>query len=275
MHHVALDRPGANDGHFDHQVVEGFGLEPRQHGHLRPGFDLEHANGVGAADHLVGRLVLGGNGGDGPWRLLAITADQLEAAAQRAKHAQGEDIHLEQAHQVQVVLVPLDDGAIGHGGIFHRHQGIQRVLGNHETAGMLRQMPRETEQLARQYQHPAQQCIVRIEAALAQALRRRQPFATPAATVGQSIDLVRRQPQRPSHVAYRAGTVVGTGDRRQRRAATAIAAEDVLQHLFAPVVLEIHIDIRRLVALLGQETREQHVVLDWIQLSDAQRKTDY
>ena len=275
MHHVALDRPGANDGHFDHQVVEGFGLEPRQHGHLRPGFDLEHANGVGAADHRVGRLVLGGNAGDGPGLLLTVATDQVEAATQRAEHAQGEDIHLEQAYQVQVVLVPLDDGAIGHGGIFHRHQGIQRVLGNHETAGMLRQMPRETEQLARQYQHPAQQCIVRIEAALAQALRRRQPFATPAATVGQSIDLVRRQPQRPSHVAYRSGTVIGTGDRRQRRAATAIAAEDVLQHLFAPVVLEIHIDIRRLVALLGQETRKQHVVLDWIQLSDAQRKTDY
>ena len=173
MHHVALNRPGPDDGHLDHQVVEGPGLEPRQHGHLRPGFDLEHANGIGTADHLVGRLVLGGNGGDGPARLVAVAADQIEAAAQCAEHAQGEDVHLQQAHQVQVVLVPLDDGAIVHGGVFHRHQAVQRLFGNHEAAGVLRQMPRKTEQFAGQYQHPAQQRIVRVEAAFTQALGRR------------------------------------------------------------------------------------------------------
>ncbi|MCY1445821.1 hypothetical protein D9M71_623530 [compost metagenome] len=54
MHHAALDRSGANDGHLDHQVIELAGLEPGQHRHLRPGLDLEHADGVCTTDHVVG-----------------------------------------------------------------------------------------------------------------------------------------------------------------------------------------------------------------------------
>jgi hypothetical protein len=70
-----------------------------------------------------------------------MAAQQVETAANRAEHAQGEDIHLEQADRVEIVLVPLDDGALGHRGVFHRHQMVQRLLGNHETAGMLGQVP--------------------------------------------------------------------------------------------------------------------------------------
>ncbi|MNP01286.1 hypothetical protein D3C76_930950 [compost metagenome] len=35
VHHVALDRPGADNGYLDDQVVELLGPQPRQHGHLR------------------------------------------------------------------------------------------------------------------------------------------------------------------------------------------------------------------------------------------------
>ena len=41
MHHVALDRPGPHDRHLDDEVVEGPGLQPRQHRHLRAALDLE------------------------------------------------------------------------------------------------------------------------------------------------------------------------------------------------------------------------------------------
>jgi hypothetical protein len=57
VHHAALDRPGPHDRHLDHQVVETPRLEPGQHRHLRPALDLEHADRVGAADHLVDRVV--------------------------------------------------------------------------------------------------------------------------------------------------------------------------------------------------------------------------
>ncbi len=53
VHHVALDRPGAHDGDLDDEIVEDPRLEPRQHVHLRPALHLEHADRVGAAQHVV------------------------------------------------------------------------------------------------------------------------------------------------------------------------------------------------------------------------------
>ncbi len=47
VHHVALDRPRPDDRDLDHQIVELCRLEARQHGHLGPTFDLEHAQRIG------------------------------------------------------------------------------------------------------------------------------------------------------------------------------------------------------------------------------------
>ncbi|MCW0417502.1 hypothetical protein NB689_003256 [Xanthomonas sacchari] len=172
MHHAALDRPGAHDRHLDDQIVELFRLQPRQHRHLRARFDLEHADGVGALDHRVGLRVFGGNGGE---RVVAaaVRAQQVQGAAQRAEHAQREHVDLHQPDQFQVVLVPLDHRALGHGRVLHRHQGVQRMLGDDEAAGMLRQVPREADQLAGEHQQPAHHRRVRVEAAFAQQLLRR------------------------------------------------------------------------------------------------------
>ena len=58
MHHVADDRAGTDDGHFDDEIVETLGVQPRQRGHLRARFHLEDADGVGLLQHLVdGRIV--------------------------------------------------------------------------------------------------------------------------------------------------------------------------------------------------------------------------
>lgn len=100
-----------------------------------------------------------------------MAAQQVEAAADRAEHAEGQDIDLEQAHGVQVILVPLDDGAFGHGGVFHRHQRVQRLLANHEATGVLGQVAREADQLLGQAQDPSQDRAVRVKTTLAQALR--------------------------------------------------------------------------------------------------------
>jgi hypothetical protein len=51
MHHVALDRARPHDRDLDHEIVEFFRLEPRQHRHLGAALDLEHAERVGAAQH--------------------------------------------------------------------------------------------------------------------------------------------------------------------------------------------------------------------------------
>jgi len=138
-----------------------------------------------------------------------VATQQVETAADRAEHAQGEDIHLEQADGVEVVLVPLDDGALGHRRIFHRHQGVQRVFGNHKAAGVLGQVPGEADQLLGQREYAAQHRAVGVETALAQAFQGWRLVTPAPAALGQGIDLVRRQPHGPWPPSpHRAGTVV-------------------------------------------------------------------
>ena len=272
--HAALDRPGADDGHLDHQVVELLRLEPGQHRHLRPRLDLEHADGIGPADHRVGRRVFAGNAGEAI-ALATVAMDQVETAADGAEHAQGEDVHLEQADHVQVVLVPLDHRALGHAGVLHRHQAVQGLLGNHEATGVLGQVSGKADQLPGQAQDPAQQRVLGVETGFAQAFEIRRAIAPAATAGGQGIDLVRRQAQGLGHVAHRPGAVIGADHRRQRRAMPAIAPEHVLQHLFAALVLEIDVDVRRFVALPGQEPLEQHHRTIRVDRGDAQDETHH
>ena len=77
---------------------------------------------------------------------------QGERLADGRQHAEAEHVHLEQAKGFEVVLVPLNDGALGHGGVLHRHEFRERPGGDDETADMLGEMPRKTEYLFHQVQ---------------------------------------------------------------------------------------------------------------------------
>jgi hypothetical protein len=134
---------GADDGHFDHQVVVGFRFQARQHVDLSPGFHLEHADAVAFLEHGVGGPVFLGHVLDLE-RLAFLLADQFQGPADGRKHAQGEYVHFHQAQAFQVVLVPLDHGAVGHGGVFHRHQFGQRAGADDEAAHVLGQVPGES-----------------------------------------------------------------------------------------------------------------------------------
>ena len=127
MDHAALNGPGPHDGDFDHQVVEAAWPQPGQHAHLRTRFDLEHAHGVGGADHLVGigvfgRDVLQAKALRAVKRAMAAQGDEVERTADGTQHAECQHIDLEQAEGIEVVLVPLNDAALGHGRVFDRHQ---------------------------------------------------------------------------------------------------------------------------------------------------------
>src|ERR1043165_1045404 len=55
---------------------------------------------------------------------------------------------------------------------------------------------------------------------------------------------------------------------------TAVFGVDVLDDLFAPLVLKIDIDIRRFFAFLGEEALEQEIHLLGVYLGDAEAITD-
>jgi hypothetical protein len=84
----------------------------------------------------------------------------------------------------------------------------------------------------------------------------------------------RLTPKRPADVAQRAAAPVADHRRGQRRALAAVAPVDVLDHLLAPLVLEVDVDVRRLVALARDEALEQHAGARRVHRGDAERVAD-
>ena len=248
MHHAALDRSGANDRDLDHEVVEAPGFQARQHRHLRAGLDLEHADRIGLRQHPIDRRHLARNVGqrEAP---VAPARDQFEAAPERRQHAQRQHVDLEQADCIEVVLVPLDHGAVGHRRILDRHQFVQPAAGDHEAADMLRQMARKTDQRVGQFDQQTHRRTVWIHAGLANALGQDLTSVEPEMIPSEPLDPGQRETQGPSDVAQRAAGAVANDGRGQRGTFAAVSVVDVLDHFLTPVVLEIDIDVRRLVAL--------------------------
>ena len=66
VHRAALDRAGADERDLDDEVVEAARLEPGQRADLGPALDLEDADRVGPAQHVVDARLLLGDGGQRP-----------------------------------------------------------------------------------------------------------------------------------------------------------------------------------------------------------------
>ena len=274
MDHAALDRPGPHDRHLDHQVVVAARLQARQHAHLRPALDLEHADRVGAADHVVGRHVAVGDVLHRERRAAELGADVVERAADRAQHAEGEDVDLEQAERVEVVLVPLDDAAVLHRRVLDRHQLGHAALGDDEAAGVLREVAREADQLRRELHPELDDRRLGIEAALAQALGGDAAAVEPVLALRDRLDALQVDAERAADVAQRRARPVADDDGGERGAVPAVLAVDVLDHLLAALVLEVDVDVGRLVALDADEAAEQQRGAARVDLGDEQAVAD-
>ena len=133
MHHLALDGSRANERHLDDEIVERARLEPWEGVHLRAALHLEDAHRVGVAEVVIHRLVghvelreLDGHAARG--------AHVLDAILQQREHAEAEQVDLDESHRVEVVLLPLDDGASRHRRGLDGDDGVQRLFGEDEPA---------------------------------------------------------------------------------------------------------------------------------------------
>ena len=185
---------------------------------------------------------------------------KIEPAAQAAQHAEREHVDLHQAERVDVVLVPFDEGALVHGGIADRHRLVERRAGEHEAADMLREMARETDQIVGERDGLADRRIGRIEPGLADVIVRQAVAIAPHGLGQRRGDVLGQAHHLADFADGAAGAVMHDG-RADRRAVAAVAPVDVLDHLLAPLVLEIDVDIGRLAAVLGNKAGEQQIAL--------------
>ena len=274
VHRAALDRPGADQGHLDHQVVEHPGLQPGQGGHLGPGLDLEHPHRVGPAEHGVDLGVLGQLG-----HLQAPTGPgghRVEGQVEGREHAQAQEVELHQARRRAVVLVPLEDAAVGHAGPLDRAHLDDGPVADDHAAGVDPQVAGGVGDLPGQLDDGGGDVDLGGRAAGGADLAlvgRRQPG--PAVDLlGPGVLLARRVAQGPGHVPDGGATPVADDVGDLGGVEAAVALVDVLDDLLAPVRLDVDVDVGGTVALRGEEALEEQAQRHRVGRGDAEGEAD-
>ncbi len=260
MHHVALDRAGPDNRHFDDEIVKLPRLEARQHAHLGAALDLKHAERVGAAQHVVDLRLFLGDGGEREAlreRRRIVLLDQLERLADAGQHPESQHVDLQDVERVEIVLVPFDEGAVRHRAIADRHDFVEPAAGDDEAADMLRQVAGKAVDLTRQLRDCLHARAVHIEPAADNGVLRNGAATHAPDRRGQGADRVFAQAENLADFADRGTAAIGDDGRGNAGAFTAVFFVDVLDHLFAALVLEIDVDVGRLVARGRDETLEQ------------------
>ena len=201
MDHVPLDRPGADDRDLDDQVVEVFGPQPRQHAHLRPALDLEHADRVGRADHVVdGRVLRRGWSAQRPGasRRQMTALEQVEALARS-------QVSIPSASTSTFKIPSASMSSLSHSitcgpaiaAFSIGHHLAQRPAGHHHAADVLAQMARETRAAPRRApararpsgrsgSRPARAAALLVDAAVPTSPRSCRPARRPCHPTGPS-----------------------------------------------------------------------------------------
>ena len=200
--------------------------------------------------------------------------DQGEALADAGEHAEAEHIDLEQPERIEIVLVPFDEGAVLHGGVADGHDLGQRPARQHEAADMLGEMAREAEQLLRELEAAREQRVGRIEACLADIFLRQGGVAQAPDGGGERGDGVLGEAQRLADLAHRRAAAIGDHGGGDAGAVAAVAAIDILDHLLAPLMLEIDVDVGRLFPLRRDEALEQKIDLGRVDIGDGEAVAD-
>src|SRR5690606_30785591 len=120
----------------------------------------------------------------------------------------------------------------------------------------------------------AQDRRFRVEAVLAQALLGVFQALPGIQAAAEPVHLVRRQAQAAGGIAQGAAAAVADHGGGQGGAFAAVLVVDVLDDLLAPLVLEVHVDVGRFVALAREEAAEQQARMRRIHRGDAQGEAD-
>ena len=273
MNHIALNRTRPDDRDFDHEIVEFARLQPRQHVHLRAALDLKHAERLALAEHVVNFRLFAWQRGY-VITLTLMLGDEIKTFPDAGQHAERQHIDLHHTQGIDVVLVPLDEGAILHRSISDRNISIEPVLRQHEAADMLGQMARKFDQFGCQFDGTHDHRIIRIESGLLDLHFAEATAPASPHRVRQRGGDVLCQPQRLADIANGAARAIMDHRRDNRGTMASITLEDVLHYLLAARMLEIDIDIGRLKPLLGDEALEQHVGFGRIDRGDAEHEAD-
>ena len=269
MHHIALDWTGPHNGNLNNQIVEIARFQTWQHVHLRAAFHLKHPDRLGPTQHIVNIAVFGRHG-----RQLKIFAvmggNKVKTAPDRAQHAQRQHINFQHAQRVQVILIPFDESPVCHSCISDWNHFVETLIGDDETADMLRQMTRETDQFAGHIQCHGKRRRFRIKPGFANMFGWWWSAAAAPVQRQKRTGDIAGQPHRFGDLAHSRTATIGDHRCRDAGAFTPVFLVNILDDFFAPLMFEININIGRLIALGRNKTFKQQIQSAGVDSRDAE-----
>ena len=275
MHGLPLDRPRPHERDLDGDVVEVRRLRPQEALHLRAALDLERADRVRALDVVVHGLVVEGDAREVD-HLVVRARDLLDAVLDRREHPEAEEVDLEEAGVGARVLVPLAELTPGHRRRLHGDELDQRPRRDDHPARVLRDVARETRDLAGE---PGERApALRLELALAVwEPRDLLPHALRAPAVRgarEPLELCEREAERLPHVADRAARAIRREARDERGVLAPVALGDADDELLADVAREVEVDVRDGGELAVEEASERELVRDRVDVRETGEVAD-
>ena len=120
-------------------------------------------------------------------------------------------------------------------------------------------MPRRVEQLLDQFDELRAEPRLRRESDLAEAFFQFGSVMQVVDLLGQHRDTIQRQAECLADISHRRPRPIADDRRCHRGSLAAVLVVEILDDLFAPAVLEVHVDVGSLATLLADEPLEQHV----------------
>ncbi len=276
--HVGLDRAGPEERDVDDEVLEPLGTELADELALAGALDLEAAEGVGRPDEPVGRLVV-------ERHLVLVVEVDLDAVdpgdlgervGHRRLHPDAEDVELEQAEGLDVVLVELahreaeaallDGGAVEEGRV--GQQDPARVEGD---------VPRQPVEGLDEVEEAGQpRAVEPTGAQLGQVGDGVAGVAGPDVREGGGdlVDLAGGHPEGRADVADGVPDLVGVHHRHAADPLGAEPVDDRLVDLGAPGRLDVDVDVGQLGPQRRAEPLHEQVVADRVDPADPEQVVD-
>ncbi len=273
--HVGLQRPRTEERDRRDDVLEVALLQPRREVALPGALELEQADGARRADELVDRGVVAREL-PGAHPLAGARLDAAHGLGDGRVHLEGEDVHLDEAQRLDVVLVEL-----GHhdalGRPLQRHAVGERVAREDEPAQVRAEVGGEAREALGDVDEAAVVRVLELVIGELGTLGEHLPElggTAPGHPSGEPVDLLRREPEGAADDAHRRRRAHGVDGGHHGDLVVAEALVDVLDDLVAARRAEVDVDVRHLVARRVEEALEEQLVRDGVGVGDAQHVAD-
>ena len=275
--HVGLHGAGAEEGDVHDEVVELLRAHGADELALPGGLDLEAPEGVGGADQAVGVRVVAGHGVEVRGWLVGVQPCGLgDGVGQGGLHAHAQDVELDQAHGVHVVLVVLGHGQSDPAGL---HGGAVQEGGVGEdyparVHGDVAGQPVEAfGEVHEQVQLPvaAQSVRERCELGPAGELLAQGGSGDAPQLARHVVHVLGAEAEGESGVPHGPAGAVGILHAHEGDAPGAEAFEDPLVDGVAAGALDVDVDVRQIGAQRGEEPFEDEVVLEGVRRGDPEQ----